>query len=57
MASYQIVAWKGIPASVEARDEAETATVQASGEGLRKALAHVHATPSAATDAASTDAR
>ena len=30
MASYQIVAWKGIPASVEARDEAETATVQLS---------------------------
>ena len=30
MARYQIVAWKGIPASVEARDEAETATVQLS---------------------------
>ena len=30
MASYQIVAWKGIPASVEARDEAETVTVQLS---------------------------
>ncbi len=28
MASYQIVVWKGIPASVEARDEAETVTVQ-----------------------------
>ena len=27
MATYQIVAWKGIPASVEARDEAETVTV------------------------------
>ena len=30
MASYQIVVWKGIPASVEARDEAETVTVQLS---------------------------
>ena len=28
MASYQIVVWKGIPAGVEARDEAETVTVQ-----------------------------
>jgi hypothetical protein len=28
--SYQIVVWKGIPASVEARDEAETVTVQLS---------------------------
>ena len=27
MASYQIVAWKGIPASVEARDGDETVTV------------------------------
>jgi Virulence factor len=27
VATYQIVAWKGIPASVEARDEAETVTV------------------------------
>jgi hypothetical protein len=27
VATYQIVAWKGIPASVEARDGAETATV------------------------------
>ena len=27
MASYQIVAWKGIPASVEARDAQETVTV------------------------------
>ena len=27
MATYQIVAWKGIPASVEARDEADTVTV------------------------------
>jgi hypothetical protein len=30
VASYQIVVWKGIPASVEARDEAETVTVQLS---------------------------
>ena len=27
MASYQIVAWKGIPASVEARDGTDTVTV------------------------------
>ena len=27
MASYQIVAWKGIPASVEARDGSDTVTV------------------------------
>jgi len=27
VATYQVVAWKGIPASVEARDEAETVTV------------------------------
>ena len=27
MATYQIVTWKGIPASVEARDEAHTVTV------------------------------
>ena len=27
MATYQIVAWKGIPASVEARDEADAVTV------------------------------
>lgn len=27
MATYQIVAWKGIPATVEARDGAETSTV------------------------------
>ena len=30
MARYQIVSWKGIPASVEARDEADTVTVQLS---------------------------
>ena len=30
MASYQIVAWKGIPASVEARDGADVVTVQLS---------------------------
>ena len=30
MASYQIVAWKGIPASVEARDGADTVTVNLS---------------------------
>jgi hypothetical protein len=27
VATYQIVAWKGIPATVEARDGAETSTV------------------------------
>ena len=27
MASYQVVSWKGIPASVEARDDGETFTV------------------------------
>ena len=30
MARYQIVSWKGIPAGVEARDEADTVTVQLS---------------------------
>lgn len=30
MATYQIVAWKGIPASVEARDDAGAVTVQLS---------------------------
>ena len=30
MATYQIVVWKGIPASVEAREGAETVTVQLS---------------------------
>ncbi len=30
MARYQIVSWKGIPASVEACDEAETVTIQLS---------------------------
>ena len=30
MATYQLVVWKGIPASVEARDESETVTVQLS---------------------------
>ena len=30
MARYQIVTWKGIPASVEARDDDDTATVQLS---------------------------
>ena len=30
MATYQIVAWKGIPASVEARDDRETVTVSLS---------------------------
>lgn len=30
MATYQIVAWKGIPAGVEARDDAGTVTVQLS---------------------------
>ena len=30
MARYQIVSWKGIPAAVEARDEADTVTVQLS---------------------------
>ena len=27
MATYQIVSWRGVPASVEARDERETVTV------------------------------
>ena len=27
MASYQVVSWKGIPASIEARDDGETLTV------------------------------
>ena len=27
MATYQVVAWKGIPASVEARDDADAVTV------------------------------
>jgi len=30
VATYQIVVWKGIPASVEARDEADTVTVSLS---------------------------
>ncbi|MGH7308080.1 MAG: virulence factor [Candidatus Rokuibacteriota bacterium] len=30
MATYQIVAWRGIPASVETRDDAETVTRQLS---------------------------
>lgn len=30
MATYQIVVWKGIPASVEARDGADTVTVSLS---------------------------
>ncbi|MBI4246552.1 MAG: virulence factor [Candidatus Rokubacteria bacterium] len=30
MATYQIIAWRGIPASVEARDDRETATRQLS---------------------------
>lgn len=30
MASYQVVAWKGIPASVEARDAAGSVTLQLS---------------------------
>lgn len=30
MATYQIVAWRGVPASVEARDEGETVTLQLS---------------------------
>ena len=30
MASYQVVVWNGIPASVEARDDNDTVTVQLS---------------------------
>ena len=30
MATYQIVSWKGIPASVEARDDADTVAVSLS---------------------------